>query len=366
VAHDFNNVLTSISTLTQLLKGKISEEDRTLHEYINYITVASKLGQNLTSNLLLLGRRRTTNLQRVKINEIIANIDNILKVLLTEEIACNIALADNQEFVMADPHQIEQILINLATNARDAMPDGGDLAIETSVVSLEQKMKGKFMDIPVGDYMRLSVSDTGHGIKEEDLATIFEPFYSTKASNKGTGLGLAIIDNIVKQHNAYIDIESTIDEGTTFRIYFPVSTGAVSEGAQPAAEEKQEAAHPGDTILVVDDDWLIRKSLLIFLQNRGYHVLLAVDGEEALNKYMANRENISLVVLDVMLPKKDGRQVYDSIKQQDKDAKVLFISGSTEEVLREKKISGSGLEFLAKPLDIEDFGAKVDEMLKKG
>lgn len=243
VAHDFNNVLTSISTITQLLKGKIDKENTTLHEYINYITVASKLGQNLTSNLLLFGRRRTTNLEKSKLNGIITNIDNILRVLLTDEIDCAISLTDKEESVMVDPHQVEQVLINLATNARDAMPNGGQLAIETAAISFQKNRAGKFGDIPAGDYMTLSVSDTGSGINETDMATIFEPFYSTKASTKGTGLGLSIVDNIIKQHNAFIDIDSTLDKGTTFRIFFPANLGG-DDYSVPAVilEERSDEA----------------------------------------------------------------------------------------------------------------------------
>jgi PAS domain S-box-containing protein len=363
VAHDFNNVLTSISTITQLLKGKIDKESTTLHEYINYITVASKLGQNMTSNLLQFGRKRTTNLEASKLNEIITNIDNILRVLLTDEIDYAVSLTDKEEFVMADPHQVEQVLINLATNARDAMPNGGQLAIETSAVSFQENQEGKFGDIPAGDYMTLSVSDTGSGINDTDMATIFEPFYSTKASTKGTGLGLSIVDNIIKQHNAFIDIDSTLNEGTTFRIFFPTCLEGDDDSSSVVLEESSKGER--GTILVVDDDWLIRKSLLIFLQGLGYSVLLAVDGDEALNKYRANRELIRLVVLDVMLPKKDGREVYDTLKAQDEDVSVLFVSGSTREVLAEKKILRDDVNFLAKPLEMKVFGEKIQEILQK-
>ena len=364
VAHDFNNVLTSISTITQLLKSKIDKEDTTLHEYINYITVASKLGQNLTSNLLLFGRKRTTDLKKLQLNEIIQNIDNILLVLLTDEIDCTITLADKENFVMGDPHQIEQILINLATNARDAMPNGGNLTIETAMLSLDKKRPGRFGDIPPGDYMSLTVSDTGSGINETDLATIFEPFYSTKASTKGTGLGLAIVDNIIRQHKAFIEIDSKLGEGTAFRIFFPSCLAGDTELA-PVVVSGDNADREKGTILVVDDDWLIRKSLLIFLQNLGYSVLFAVDGDEAVSKYQANRENISLVVLDVMLPKKDGCQVYEVMKEQDQDVQVLFISGSTSEVLKEKNIMVTDVNFLAKPLDMKEFGEKVEVLVRK-
>ena len=175
---------------------------------------------------------------------------------------------------------------------------------------------------------------------------------------------MSIVDNIIKHHKAFIDIDSTLGAGTTFRIFFPVSYSGNGETAPLVIEEQSSAVQKG-TILVVDDDWLIRKSLLIFLQNKGYSVLLAVDGDEAVETYSANRDRISLVVLDVMLPETDGRKVYDALMEQKGDLPVLFISGSTNEVLEEKGILNSDVDFLAKPLDMDEFGKKIEEMLRK-
>lgn len=360
VAHDFNNVLASISSLTQLIKDQADKDDHTIHEYIDYISIAAKLGQNLTSNMLLFGRKPTINLEKIKLSQVINNIENILQVLLPGEVNFQKVLTSHEQPVMADQHQIEQILINLATNGRDAMPQGGDLTISTSTITLAKTEQARYNDIPAGDYMILAVSDSGSGIKEEDLDHIFEPFYSTKADNKGTGLGLSIVNGIVLEHRAFIDIDSTLGQGTTFRLFFPTDQG-ISKKIEESAS--QPPATVDKTIMVVDDDWLIRKSLLIFLQNKGYNIIMAADGEEAVNLYDQHRDTIDMVILDVMLPKKNGEEVYAALTAQRPDLPVLFISGSTRDVLAEKNIPDHGPTFLAKPVDMEELIAKIETML---
>jgi PAS domain S-box-containing protein len=361
VAHDFNNVLASIATFSHLMMDVIREEDSLLYEHINHIIIAAKLGQNMTSNLLMFGRRRSSNLQDCNLNEIIGNIESVIRSLLTKEINCQIALTDAKPPIKADPHQIEQVLINLVTNARDAMPEGGDLFIATQRISLHQGRAGKFRNIPAGNYMLLSVSDTGSGIAEENLTTIFKPFFSTKASHKGTGLGLAILDNIIKQHNGFIDIDTVLQQGTTFQVYLPLQ-GDGDNGAADRVGSEQEIDQKKKTLLLVDDDWLLRKSLQLFLQKSGKSVLTAADGDEAIRVYKEHKGKIDLVILDVVMPKKKGRQVYDILKQENPQVKALFISGSTEAILKEEKILENGLNFLAKPLDLNAFRLKVEEL----
>ncbi|OKY74109.1 MAG: hypothetical protein BM485_14950 [Desulfobulbaceae bacterium DB1] len=221
IAHDFNNVLTSVLSLTSLLKSQIDPDKPQLQKIVNYILIATKLGQNLTSNLLMFGRKRTSNLTKLKLNEIVTNLESVIGSLLSDTITCSITLDDNERFVMIDQHQIEQILINLSINARDAMPAGGTLRISTRRETIEKAYSCRHGDIPRGDYMVLSVTDTGHGIAEEILAKIFQPFFSTKPDNKGTGLGLSIIHDIVQQHKGFIDVQSVLKQGTVFRVYFP-------------------------------------------------------------------------------------------------------------------------------------------------
>jgi len=364
VAHDFNNVLTSISTFSHLMMDEIKDENSLLHSYINQIIIAAKLGQHLTSNLLMFGRRRSANLKDCNLNEIIGNIEHVIRSLLNEEVHCRIALTDAKPSIKADAHQIEQVVINLVTNARDAMPQGGKLSIETKRISLPQERTGKLRTIPAGDYMVLSVADTGSGITEENLATIFQPFFSTKPSNKGTGLGLAILDNIIKQHQGFIDIDTVLQQGTTILVYFPIVT--------KGKNDTKDITRPGETIdpnqktiLLADDDWLLRKSLAIFLQKQGYNILTATDGDEAVAIYKRHTEAIDMTILDVIMPKKNGREVYDILKEENPQLQALFISGSGEAVLKEKKILDNGLDFLAKPLDMKLFASRIEEILTR-
>ncbi len=362
IAHDFNNVLTSISTFSHLMLDEIKDEESLLHNYINHIVIAAKLGQHLTSNLLMFGRRRNANLKDADLNEIIGNIESVIRSLLNEEIHCRITLTDATSSIKADPHQIEQVIINLVTNARDAMPQGGELSIGTEMVSLSQGQSGRLRDIPAGSYMVLSVTDTGSGITEQNLATIFKPFYSTKPSNKGTGLGLAILDNIIKQHKAFLDIDTALHQGTTFQIFFPIQ--AKSDEYQDDIRHSGSQVDPNKrTLLLADDDWLLRKSLDLFLRKQGYSVLTAIDGDEAIAMYKQHKDSIDMIILDVIMPKKNGREVYDILKEDSPLLKALFVSGSTSAILMEKKILGNGLNFLAKPLDMKLFASRIEEIL---
>jgi PAS domain S-box-containing protein len=369
VAHDFNNVLTSISTLTHLMHDHIEQDDTVLNEYTDNIIIAAKLGQNLTSNLLLFGRKLSMDVKKLQLDGIVRNIEKILHVLVGENVICKVRISNAEQLIMADQYRIEQVLINLTTNARDAMAKGGTLSINTAPISLHQMQSSRFGDIPAGDYVLLSVSDTGSGIDEETLVHIFEPFYSTKDGSKGTGLGLSIVHDIVKQHGAFIDIDTSLGQGTTFNLFFPACKedhgSTISTTSKVAAAEDARSPEEG-TILLVDDDWLIRKSLSTYFSNRGYSVLVADNGDEAIKQYQQNRDSIALVILDVMLPKKSGNEVYDALRKENPEVAVLFISGSTIDELAEKNIYPGEVEFLPKPLDMDLFSSKVKEMLTAG
>lgn len=363
VAHDFNNVLTSISTLTHLMLDHIEENDTVLNEYSDNIIIAAKLGQNLTSNLLLFGRKRSMAVQKIWLSTVVRNIEKILHVLVGDEVICKISLSTSEQPVMADSHRIEQVLINLTTNARDAMTKGGILSLSTTTIALHQTQISRFGDIPAGEYVLLSVADTGAGIDEETLAHIFEPFFSTKSGSKGTGLGLAIVHDIVKSHGAFIDIDSSLGQGTTFNLYFPVCNRNGGSSVNKAELTEKSSDPEGKVILLVDDDWLVRKSLNACLSNKGYSVLVAENGEEAIRQYRQHRDSIELVILDVMLPKKNGSEVYGALKMENQGVKVLFISGSGSDELAEKNIYPEEMDFLPKPLDMKQFSAKIEEML---
>lgn len=381
IAHDFNNILSSISTFSHLLEDELRniDTDNDLIDYVKYINIASKLGKNLTSNLLAFGRPQSVNLRPMELNSVIENISDLLKSFLTEGIELHISLTKEQIPIFADPHLIEQIIINLCTNAKDAMIEGGTLVIRTELVSHKAKSKRQFVEIPAGNYMTLSVSDTGQGIAQENLERIYEPFFSTKKHDKGTGLGLAIIHNIIKQHNGFIDVESEVGKGTTFSIFFPAHPEKMEKFTQardtrpdfPAKKNETALAQEGkiarenvQTILLVEDDELVRRSLATILQLKGYNTIVAQDGEEALEQFRTNKDAICLVILDVMLPKKNGREVYRYIKEKNKDVKALFISGFTDNIDLKAETAGDSLDYLQKPLDIDQFVTKVAEMLQ--
>lgn len=358
IAHDFNNILTAIAGFTHLLSDTREQKDNDSAECIEQISLAVKFGKNLTSNLLTFGRKQVINPIHVDLSEIVSTISDMLKTLITDQIALKISLTEEESPIFADPYQIGQVIINLCTNAKDAMPLGGELHVKTGLLLLDSHYTGRYGTIPPGTYMMLSVRDTGAGMDEHTMAHMFEPFFSTKKSGKGTGLGLSIVHSIVHQHHGFIDVESEPKKGTTFKVMFPVSR---TNEYQPAVTEQEQRARTlgKGTLLVADDDELVRNFLNMLLTKRGYTVILAEDGEEAIRKYRKHRDAIDMLILDVVLPKSNGREVYDFIKADRPGMKVLFISGYTDDIITGEGIAGEHLQFLSKPLNAEDLLAIV-------
>lgn len=369
IAHDFNNTLSTITTFTHLLQDEIGSTNENADDYVKYISLASKLGKNLTSNLLSFGRRQISERQTIKLSHIINNISDILKVLATEDIECKVSIGEDELPVLADSHQIEQVLINLSNNAIDAMPDGGEINISIQTLTLDKKHFGNLCEVPPGKYMLLTVSDTGVGISSENLTEICKPFFTTKQNSKakGTGLGLSIIDNIINEHDGLLDVESSIGKGAKFCIYLPVSSDqkfTEKDSEKLLAADRNIKIGPG-TILLAEDDELARKSLDFLLKHMGFEVILAEDGEEAVALYGKNKDLIDMVVLDFVLPKMNGREVYDLINQDENEIKVLFVSGYTDDILSSKGIYEGGFDFVQKPLDVDVFIAKVQNVFNR-
>ena len=363
IAHDFNNVLTAIGGFTHLLSDLPEKKDRDSAECIEQISLAVKFGKNLTSNLLTFGRKQIIHPVNMELSRTINTISDMLKTLIPEEIVLKISLAEDERPIFADPYQIGQIIINLCMNAKDAMPLGGELHLKTDLLQLDGEYKGRYGAVSPGTYMVLSLRDTGTGIDAETMARIFEPFYSTKRSGKGTGLGLTIVQSIVKQHNGFIDIEREMEKGTTFRIFFPVSR--VHNHEVPPAESEKKTRNPGKgTLLVAEDDELVRNFLRKLFVKNGYTVIIAEDGEEAIRQYQEKGEAVDMLILDVVLPLKNGSEVYDFIKSKRPDIKALFISGHTDDILTAAGIVDENLQFLSKPLDAEELLAIVRENME--
>ena len=362
VAHDFNNVLTAIIGHCDLMLMRHSPGDID-HDDIQQIKLNSNRAASLTRQLLAFSRQQTLRPQVLQLPDVISEVSHLLKRLLGETITLTVKHGRNLGFVRADPGQLEQVIVNLAVNARDAMPDGGTLSVQTYAMSAAEVRKMGSDILPVADYVALSVSDTGHGIPIEIQGKIFEPFFTTKEVGKGTGLGLSTVYGIVKQTGGFIFAESAPGQGTRFVIYLPVEQAAGTAAAQPK-EAKVEPA--GDlwgtgTILLVEDEAMVRSVAERALSRQGYRVLTATNGEEALEQ-IAGGEQIDLLISDVVMPTMDGPTLVRHARERMPDVPVLFMSGYAEEQLR-RSIDIASVAFLPKPFSIQQLCAAARDTL---
>jgi PAS domain S-box-containing protein len=359
VAHDFNNILTAIISYGYLLKKKLKEGDP-LNENIDKILLLANRASSITQGLLTFSRKRYLELSPVKLNDIISSSEKLLSKFIGEDIAIRTRLTHKQPVIIADRIQMEQVIVNLATNARDAMPNGGTLTIETELVQLDDNFIKYHGFGRTGLYAYLAVTDTGQGISEDMRQKIFEPFFTTKDVGKGTGLGLAITYGIIRQHLGYINIYSEPGKGTTFKIYLPAAKESAAVGR---SAKLPLLAGKSETILVVEDDATVRDSVSKMLKEFGYKVIEAVSGEDAVEKFTLNREHINLLLLDVVMPGMNGRETYDRIKGMDPAMKVIFTSGYTPEFLKQKKVFDNDFMMLTKPIVPDSFLARIREVL---
>lgn len=346
VAHDFNNILTLIMGLGSILRDKL-DGSADLARYTDDILIAAEKAAKLTRSLLAFSRKQIIEPRPEKINDIIRAIENILKRVIGEDVELRCSVPDDELVIMADGGQIEQVLMNLAVNARDAMPKGGTLFLRSEYVSLPDGLLGT--SLKAGSYVKIDVADTGCGIDETIRQRIYEPFFTTKEIGKGTGLGLSIVYGIVKQHGGDVTVESEVGKGTTFSIYLPLMLSCELPAiTEPAAK----SAGGTETILLAEDDDAVRGYMLQALMDYGYDVIEAVDGEDALAKYRANSERISLLLMDVVMPKMSGRDVHERIKNDGRQVKVLYSSGYAPDVIEHKWMSERGVSFMAKPVTV--------------
>ena len=361
VAHDFNNILTVITGFGTLIKMAADKHEPINVEYLDQILASSQKAANLTQSLLAFGRKQRINLAPHSIDDMIANTGKLLDRLLTEDIELQITPAAQDLIVMADVTQIDQILINLAANARDAMPHGGLLSIRTEVAELDDEFIKTHGYGEQGTYALLSISDTGVGMDRSTKEHIFEPFFTTKEVGKGTGLGLATVYGIVKQHNGYVVVDSEPHRGTTFRIYLPL----VDKKRSGETRRSEEVESGAETVLVVEDDEGVRKLTTEILRAHGYTTMEAADGEDAVKVFMENQDEVDLMILDVVMPKKNGKEAYEEIKKTHPNVRVIFTSGYTGEVILDKGIQGETVDFITKPLTPNGLLRKVREVLDR-
>lgn len=368
IAHDFNNFLTVIQGYSELIQKSLDEQDP-VRAWADHVCEAARRASRLTSQLLAFSRKQAIRSTPVELNAIIRETRSLLQSLVGEDISIVTRLDPNSGEVMADADQVHQVLMNLAANARDAMPEGGVLTIETARVAIDRKYIRTHPYASPGLCLMLSVSDTGVGMDEETRKSIFEPFFTTKEKGRGTGLGLATVYGIVHQFSGWIEVDSEPGHGSKFHIYLPCLDQAGLErnsGSIDAAEDAAmtATAHCGsETILLVEDDASVRQLTSAILTSRGYTVLTASGGAEALECAASFSGRIDLLITDVVMPGINGRELADRLKLLRPEAKVLFMSGYTADVIVNRGVIDFAASFLAKPFNHEVLSAKVREIL---
>ena len=364
VAHDFNNILTAIIGYASIMHIKLPAGSP-LKKNAEQIMETAERGASLTQGLLAFSRKQVSNPRVIDLNEILQRIEQLLMRLIREDITLQQKCAARPVPIIADSVEIEQVLMNLATNARDALPDGGKIVITTTVLTLDSVFAQAHGLVAPGDYALLSFNDNGQGMDEETIKRIFEPFYTTKDLGKGTGLGLSIAYGIIKKHHGHIFCHSAIGSGTTFEIYFPLSAaGPEISVAPPVPDEIDNAGRA--IILLAEDSDSARTMMQDILEEFGYVVLAARDGQEAIDLYHRHRENIDLLFLDVMMPKLKGREVYDTVRSIDPTIKALFCSGYDDEKVHRQGGVADDMNFLSKPFTPKELLMKIREVLHAG
>jgi two-component system cell cycle sensor histidine kinase/response regulator CckA len=359
IAHDFNNLLMVISGYTEVALGQM-DAGHPLRAKAQAIQQASDRATMLTRQLLAFSRKQMLELKVVEVNAIVRDMERLLRPLIGEQVELTTKLATDAGRTRADAGQLEQVLMNLVVNSKDAMPQGGRIVIETKNVALDESHRGEQTFIRPGSYVMLSVSDNGLGMDKETQSRIFEPFFTTKEKGKGTGLGLSTVYGIVKQSGGYILVQSEVGRGTTFDIYLlRVQEEVEQHGAPPAA---RTADGGSETVLLVEDEESVRQLVRETLEAKGYRVLEAENGQEGLETVAAHSGTIDLLITDVVMPEMGGHELAERLLKVRPGIKVIYLSGYTEEALVEGKIDG-GKAFLQKPFTLQTLSRKVREVL---
>ncbi|MGC9943460.1 MAG: PAS domain S-box protein [Verrucomicrobiota bacterium] len=361
VAHDFNNILAVIQLQVGLLK---SEQNLSLQQldFADDIEKAAQRAANLTRQLLLFSRQQAMQPHDLNVKGVVANMTRMLQRTLGEHIHLQFKFSEEPMYIHADPGMIDQILLNLTVNARDAMPKGGDIVVETSAIDFDEITAAQISQARPGSFVCLSVTDSGCGIPPEILQRIFEPFFTTKDVGKGTGLGLATVFGIIQQHKGWITVYSKVDQGTTFRIFLPrLTKSSDTNFIQFSAASIRGGT---ETVLVVEDEPTMRSAMRITLSRLGYHVLEAATGAEALAMWQQHREEIRLLLTDMVMPGgMTGRDLAQQILQQDPKLKVIYASGYAAEIAGQDLLLKAGVSFLAKPFQTQKLAQTIRQCL---
>jgi two-component system cell cycle sensor histidine kinase/response regulator CckA len=360
VAHDFNNLLTVITGYSDMLLGGIDLSD-TQRLALQEIRRAAERGGALTHQLLAFSRKQPLEAHTVHLNELVVQLEKMLHRLIGEDVELVTIAAASQDSVLADPGRLEQVIMNLAVNARDAMPNGGTLSLETGTVHLDESFSARELGVNPGRYVTLSITDTGLGMSEETQSHLFEPFFTTKQAGRGTGLGLATAYGIVRQSGGAISVMSELGHGTTVRIFLPQAVEKIE--AEAARRQPAPPSTGAETVLVVEDEARVRKLMVEVLAARGYRVLEAARGSEALRLVKEHRGPIHIALVDVVMPEMSGPELIREVAGLRPKMRVLYISGYTEEAIVHHHIPESGIEFLQKPFLPDALARKVRDIL---
>jgi two-component system cell cycle sensor histidine kinase/response regulator CckA len=360
VAHDFNNLLTIISGYSQLILNNLSPTDPNRHS-AEQIMKAGERAAALTKQLLAFSRRQVLQPRVFELNKLVTSLSTMLQRLIGEDVELRLVLPSEVGRVSADPGQIEQVLMNLAVNARDAMPQGGILTIETSNRQIGEDYTGRHITVKPGNYIQLSVSDTGSGMDQATKARLFEPFFTTKAPGRGTGLGLSTVFGIVKQSGGNVEVYSEPGHGTSVKVYLPsIDQQAFIE----AADQRRKIARGTETILLAEDDEMVRSLVRETLEREGYKVLESADPVEARRIADHHKGKIQLLITDVVMPKLSGRELADQLIRRRPELKVLYMSGYTDNAVLNSGILHQDVAFLQKPFTPSALAEKVREVLE--
>ena len=363
VAHDFNNLLTAILGYAEILANR-RDLDGTARQNVETIQKAGKQAAAVTHQLLAFSRKQVLQPRVIDLGELVRDFEKILRRVIGEHIELVTVAAPDGTRVKADPNQLEQVILNLGVNARDAMPRGGKLTIRTGTVCLDAaEARRQSLELGPGHYVLLEVSDTGHGMTEEVKSRIFEPFYTTKGPGKGTGLGLSTVYGVVKQSGGTISVESAPGMGCTFRVLLPRDDGEVEDARPKTATPTHTPATRADTVLIVEDEEIVRELVCQVLTARGYDVLCASHGAEALALSDAHPGKIALLITDVVMPQMGGLELSRLIAERRPDTRVLFVSGYSESDMNEQGILTPEADFMEKPFTPQALTRKVREVL---
>lgn len=364
VAHDFNNLLTVIRGRAQIALME-KKSPAKLEKELNHILNTADRATKLTRQLLLFSRKQKAVLQTINLNRTIANFLKILKRLIGENIIVKTDLDEKLALIRADVGNIEQLITNLAVNARDAMPEGGELRIKTENITIDEQYVQKIRYSYPGDFVRLTIEDTGHGIKSELVDEIFEPFFTTKAPEKGTGMGLSVVYGIVKKHKGWINVYSETGQGTSFKVYFPITKRPVDREVEQEKVAQRQLAGNGERILVVEDEDEVLDFLCYILSENGYSVFKACNGQEALELFKKEEGDFNLIMSDFIMPGINGLELARLLTADQPNIEVIISSGYTEDKVNRDLIRKNGYAFINKPYDVQKVLKKIKEVLEK-